>query len=96
MDNQLPLALPAGGLSRQVVDEAGRRGLKVEPTLIFDDVRLVGEIGGLLGALNHVLERAAIAGIEVSVLAHYSDIDRRRRRCIVTGRVKRIAYDVRV
>ena len=80
-----------------VRQEAARRGLVVEESIGDGDSRLIGMIGGLLAGLNAALEQAAEAGIDVFVAAQYQDqAPPARKRCILTGRMKRLAFDLRI
>lgn len=89
---QQPDLFRSAAVARQ---EAAARGLDVEETVLERDIRLVGVIGGLVAGLNHALEEAAQAGIDVTIVANYQDrLPPERKRCVVTGRMRRIAFDI--
>ena len=93
---QLRLAL-SPTLSRAVIDEASRRGLSIEASAGVVGVRLVGEIGAHIAGLNAAMERAAAAGIDVVLIAHYQPTEvAHRKRCVLTGQMRRLALDVRL
>ncbi len=94
--SQLALSLSSRSLLPAIVREAANRGVHVEDSIEERDRRIVGEIGGLIAGLNRALREAAELGIEATVVTHYNDIDARRKRCVLAGRLKRIAFDVRI
>lgn len=95
MGTQLALVLDTSLAAR--INEAGRRGLDVDAEVAERDRRLVGEIGGLIAGLNHALLAASVAGVDVVLVARYSDVPRpEAKRCVLRGRMRRLALDALV